>query len=191
MRSGITMVIPSIPIRGQYLARAVHSATAQVVKPDAYSIVVDNEKLGAGPTRTRALRAATTKWVAFLDDDDELMEHHLATLLGLANESGADVVWPWFKVVGGTDPIPENQGKQWDPENPHTFPITALVRTEVAQMAHFPDPLPGEINGGEDWAFWMQLSEMGAKFVHTPEVTWFWHHNSGNTSGRPERWTNR
>lgn len=188
MKTDITIVIPSIPPRSMYLARAVHSAAAQEIRPAAYSVAVDLLRQGAGPTRTRAMRAATTTWVAFLDDDDELMAHHTGTLLALAEETDADVLWPWFKVVGGTDPMPENQGKQWDPAEPHTFPITSLVRTEVAQAAYFPEPLVGERNSGEDWSFWMQLSEAGAKFAHTPEVTWWWHHDSGNTSGRPERW---
>lgn len=188
MTSGVTVVIPSIPLRGMYLARAVNSAAAQTAKPDAYSIAVDNEKQGAGPTRTRALMAATTQWVAFLDDDDEWMAGHLGTLLYAAADSGADVVWPWFKVVGGTDPIEENRGKQWDSDHPFTFPITALVRTELAQECSFPEPIPGAENSGEDWAFWMQMDRLGAKFHHVNEITWWWHHDSGNTSGRPERW---
>lgn len=186
--NSITMVIPSIPIRGQLLARAIHSVTAQTLQPDAYSIAVDNTKQGAGPTRTRALMAAQTEWVAFMDDDDELMPHHLATLHSVALATDADVVWPWFTVSGGTDPFPGSQGAQWDSANPHTFPMTTLVRRQLAQRCVFPEPIPGADNSGEDWAFWMQLDKLGAKFVHTPEITWVWHHDSGNTSGRPERW---
>jgi len=188
MADEITLVIPSIPVRGQLLARAVHSATAQVCQPDAYSIAVDHCKLGAGPTRTRALKAATTEWVAFLDDDDELMGHHLSTLLDTALEFEADVVWPWFQVVGGTDPVPMNRGRQWDSASPFTFPMTTLVRNELAQQCAFPEPIPNADNSGEDWAFWMQLDALGARFRHVDEVTWFWHHDSKNTSGRPERW---
>lgn len=188
MKSDVTMVIPTIQVRSMYLARAVHSVAAQTIQPAAYSIAVDLHKEGAGPTRTRAMMAANTTWVAFLDDDDEVMDKHLRVLLDLAAASGADVLWSWFHVVGGTDPIEENRGKPWDPDNPFTFPITTLVRTELAKECYFPTPLPDAANGGEDWAFWMQLNKMGAQFACTAEVTWYWHHDSGNTSGRPERW---
>lgn len=189
MKTDVTMVIPSIPPRSMYLARAVHSAAAQVVRPAAYSIAVDLQKQGAGPTRTRALMAADTTWVAFLDDDDEVQAHHLGTLLAIAEATQADVVWPWFQVVGGTDPFPENREVDWDPIAPHTFPITTLVRTELAkETGGFTELHPsGEISG-EDHPFFVKCSELGGKFEHTTEITWFWHHDSGNTSGLPSRW---
>lgn len=188
MRTDVTVVIPSIPPRGAYLTRAVHSAAVQTLQPHAYSIAVDNDREGAGPTRTRALMAAKTKWVAFLDDDDEWLPSHLAVLLYLAEAERADVVWPWFEVYAGTDPLAENRGKQWDPDNPHMFPITALVQTELAQMVGFTERHPSGDISGEDHPFFLKCSELGGKFAHTPQVTWRWYHNTGNTSGLPSRW---
>lgn len=184
----ITFVIPTIPPRGPLLARALLSVSAQTVPAAAVSIAADIHKEGAGPTRTRALKAARTKWVAFLDDDDEVYPQHSAILLGHAIYTGADVVWGWFDVAGGGDPIPGNRGKQWDPEVPHTFPITALVRNELAQQCDFPPPLSGVGCSGEDFTFWMQVSNLGARFEHLNEVTWLWHHDSGNTGGLPAKW---
>jgi hypothetical protein len=40
----------------------------------------------------------------------------------------------------------------------------------------------------EDWTMWLDLAASGATFLHVPHRTWRWHHDSGNTSGRPERW---
>lgn len=134
------------------------------------------------------MRQVQTEWLAFLDDDDELLPHHLETLLRAQVETEADVVWPWFTVIGGSDPIKVNRGKQWNSAEPHTFPMTALVRTELAQRCHFPEPLTDVDCSGEDWAFWMQLDALGAKFHHVNEVTWYWHHDSGNTAGLPHRW---
>lgn len=185
----VTVAIPSIPPRTHLLARALASVAAQTLPAQNVAIAYDVEKVGAGPTRTRALRQVQTEWVAFLDDDDELLPHHLDTLMCCARETGADVVWPWFQVIGGTDPIKCNRGKQWNSAVPHTFPITTLMRTEVAQMCHFPPPLAdaGDCSG-EDWDFWMQVDRLGAKFMHVNEITWWWHHDSGNTSGLPHRW---
>ena len=188
MSDDVTVVVPSIPPRLTLLHRAITSIASQTHPAATVSIAFDTGREGAGPTRTRALRQAQTEWVAFLDDDDEFLPHHLETLLCCAHEVGADVVWPWFRVVNGGDPISCNRGKQWNPTEPHTFPITALVRNELAQAAHFPEPLSAAGCSGEDFDFWMQLSNMGAKFQHVNEETWLWHHGGHNTAGLPSRW---
>lgn len=186
--SDVTFAIPSIPPRTELLVRALTSITAQTTPVAGVAVAYDHDHLGAGPTRTRALRQVQTEWVAFLDDDDELLPHHLETLLTCAHATDADVIWPWFHVVGGSDPIACNRGKQWNPTQPHTFPMTTLVRNELAQRCYFPEPLEGVDCSGEDFAFWMQLSDLGAKFQHVNEVTWRWFHNTGNTAGLPSRW---
>jgi hypothetical protein len=186
----ITVVIPHIPTRSHLLQRALESVWAQTLPADAVAIAIDYGHEGAGPTRTRALRQAQTEWVGFMDDDDMLLPHHLETLARHAQHQKADVVWPWFRVIGGDDPIPGNRGRQWDPADPHTFPMTTLVRTELAQQCYFPPPLPDAGCSGEDFAWWMQLSDLGAKFHHVDVETWLWYHNNpgGNTAGMPDRW---
>lgn len=185
----ITVVIPSIPPRAELLReRALRSVFAQNLAPDSVIVELDRHHTGAGRTRNRALAKVHSEWVAFLDDDDELYPHHLETLLNHAKTTGADVVWPWYDPAGlfTGDPLP-HRGRQWDPEDPHTFPITALVRTSFAQRTKFPDPVSDAFSG-EDWFFWIDLSKMGAKFSHTPEITWAWYFHGNNTSGSPARW---
>jgi glycosyltransferase involved in cell wall biosynthesis len=154
----------------------------------AVSIAYDLDKEGAGPTRNRAKNVFTTDYIAFLDDDDEMLPNHIETLLGHIEYHNADVAYSWFKVVGGSDPFPDNRWKEFDPEHPHAFGITALVRTSVAQSVDFVGPSTEWYAGGEDWTWWLTLAEQGAKFVGTADITWIYHHDSFNTSGRPERW---
>lgn len=189
LRPGVTVCIPSIPPRSSLLARAVATCAAQTMKPYAISVAIDNDREGAGPTRTRALEGSRTEWSMFLDDDDELLGCCLETLVGLVNESEADVAWGWYEVVGGTDPLRQFRGRQWNPQEPHMFPITALVRTEMAQDIGFTPPIhpSGQISG-EDFPFWLAMRDAGAKFIHTPDILWCWHHDSQNTSGMPNRW---
>lgn len=184
---GITVVIPSIPPRATLLNRALSSVAGQTEKAAGVSIAYDTQHQGAGPTRTRALRGVTTEWCAFLDDDDEMMPQHLALLFAAAKETGADVLWPWFQVIGGTDPFPHAQGQQLNPDNPHCFPIATLVRTRFAHQAEFGAPVDGDWKQ-DDWPFWQEILAAGAKFHHIPDITWFWHHDSGNTSGLATRW---
>jgi Glycosyl transferase family 2 len=186
----ITIVVPSIPPRSHLLARAIMSVGAQTHPAAAISVAIDNNHEGSGPTRTRAMRAVQTEWLGYLDDDDQMMENHLEVLVEHQRETDADVVWPWFRVLDGQDPFPMHQGRQWDPLSPHIFPITALVRTEVALQAEFPKHTENGW-GGDDFAFWCSLSELGAKFSHVNEVTWLWSHappGHHNTSGMPDRW---
>ena len=171
------------------LARAVSSVAMQTVKPAAISIAIDNDREGAGPTRTRALMAAQTEWTAFLDDDDELLGCFIEVLLQLLQEHDADVAWGWFQVVGGEDPFRQFRGRQWKPDEPHMFPITAMVRTEMAQAIGFSPPIHfSGVISGEDFPFWLAMRDAGAKFIHTPDILWCWHHDSNNTSGMPNRW---
>ncbi len=192
LREGVTLVIPTIPPREAMLTRALKSAVNQRTKFSDFHIAYDLEKTGAAATRSRGLDGVTTRWVAFLDDDDELYPHHLETLIHAAIDTGADLVYPWFDVAGGTDPFPMFEGREFDPELPNMFPITVLARTELMHATggfrHEPSPLDPKIMEGEDWIMWLNVVRAGGTIRHIPERTWLWHHDSGNTSGLPNRW---
>lgn len=130
-----------------------------------------------------------TEWLAFLDDDDELLHHHLEVLYKHAVETNSDVVWPWFERRQGDRPVNQvlPHKKVWEPTSPHTFPMTTLVRTEWAKKVQFRPPETAYFSG-EDWHFWTELSSLGARFSHLDEVTWVWHVHFSNTSGAPGRW---
>jgi len=187
----VTVCIPSIPVRSNLLiSRAIPSVLSQTLPPEAVSVVVDHQKEGAWTTRNKAMETVRTKWTAFLDDDDELLPHHLEFLTKFADENSADVVWGWFEVVGGSDPFPMHRGRQWDINDPHIFPITALVRTDLIKDsgARFRGDPNGTGNWGiQDFPFWASLWIAGGKFVGSEEITWKWYHHGRNTSGVPTR----
>lgn len=196
----VTVVIPSIPPRARLLRRAVYSVLNQTLPAAGISIALDLRKEGAGPTRQRALDGVTTPWVAFLDDDDEFLPLHLELLLDHALQTGATYAYSWFKVVRPDGVIIENDPvfppghylNPWDDANPRQTTVTTLVRTELAKQVRFIPP-EGEdtIDGqrwGEDWQFTLGCLAVGAKISHLVAKTWLWHHDSGNTSGRPDRW---
>lgn len=170
--------------------RALPSVFSQTLPVSQIAIVVDHERKGAWETRNTAVKMATTEWIGFLDDDDELLPHHFQTLIQAAHDHNADVVWGWFKVVGGTDPFPGHKGKQWDITNPHIFPITCLVRRDliVRSKAVFQaDPHNSGAWETQDFPFWKSLHDIGAKFLALNEVTWKWYHHGTNTSGLGSR----
>lgn len=186
----VTLCVPTITPRQRKLARALGSAMRQSRPFDAICVAFDHDHQGAAATRNRALKMANTEWVAFLDDDDELYPQHLERLYAKATETGADVIWPWFDVEGGTDPFPMHEGREYDPQDPHLFPITTLVRRRLAaKVGGFPEDYQGgEHCAGEDWPFWLALRDVGARFAHVHERTWIYRMHAGNTSGLGSRW---
>lgn len=186
----VGVAIPSIPPRGQMLRRAIGSALRQTRLPDALSVIIDHNRDGATTTRNRAWRALDTDYVAFLDDDDELLPQHIEQLHTIAETTGADLVYPWFDVAGGTDPFPQHFNQPWDPNNPRQTTITCLWRrTALEAIDGFPTvPDRCDDHGnriGEDFAAVVALNDKGGRIVHHPERTWIWHHHFANTSGRP------
>lgn len=200
MTSGVTLVITSVGApRRRLLARALESVWRQTLQPDTIVIAQDNDRRGAAHNRQQGTDSVTTEWVAYLDDDDQLYTNHLERLMARAAEPDLpDLVYPWFDVVGGTDPFPHHEGLPFRNEEPVQIPVTFLARTSAIRTAGgWVDPLwdrmadnpgtdPEGNRAGEDWRLTLRLIEAGAKIVHLPERTWVWHHGQ-NTSGLPSR----
>lgn len=202
----VCVAIPSIPTRTDKLNRALASVMAQNYPIDQISVSIDNERMGAGPNRNRAAFAAETEWVAFLDDDDEMDPIHIRTCVEHAERTGADLVFPWHRVVRYGEPHLDLLGhrgieddKIVEKLDKHNFiPVTVLVRTELLKsVGGFPDTNTEEwpFDDAEDWGCWKRLIKAGAKFSHVNEITWTWYHwgygkpgEPGNTSGQVTRW---
>ena len=206
LKPGITVVIPTIPPRKKMLKRALASVEAQTLQAADVIISEDIHHLGAAATRNRALEGVHTEWVAFLDDDDEFLPNHLEMLCNRAVEDDADLVYPWFEVINGVDPLTVDFGdgpvspfgvffgfdqKEYLQNKGNFIPVTHLSKTDLVQtIGGFPQPgsarWPHQDN--EDWGFLRDMLAAGAKFVHEPTKTWHWHHGHANTSGRSDRW---
>lgn len=208
--------IASIPPRAALLARALASVCAQTRPADQIVVHVDHIGVGAPDSKNAALRAITTDWVAFLDDDDEFLPQHLEHLLATAEATGADLVYPWYQGINmGIFHITDAAGTLRSPFNvpfrqehadlilsgDNFIPTTVLVRTELAQRvggfgltatAGPHDNIQGDT--GDDRVLWGRLLNAGAQFVHHPEITWTWNGHSddpgAHTSGRPWRTIN-
>lgn len=199
-----TVLIPTVPIRKRLLASAIRSVDRQ---EEPVELVVQEDtdftggyRLGgAAITRNRGLERVETEWVTFLDDDDKLYPHHVSHCLAKADETGADLVYPWFDGPNSKGILfaPKNGGKvtpeglefgeeqkacllrdaEWDMGRDiwNFVPVTVMVRTAmVKQVGGFPVPGSDEWQhpNCEDHGLWIRLLEAGAKFVHLPERTW-------------------
>lgn len=200
----VAACVPTIPPRRQYLQRAVESIQAQTRPADELRVVCDIEAQGAAVTRNQAWREATSEWIAFLDDDDEWYPDHLA-LLCAAIDDETDLIYPWFDLPHGVDPLAVRvndryvspyglefgEQHRWHILTEGNFvPVTVLVRREMLERVNG-FPLPGTERWPhdhcEDWGCWQDMLRAGARFKHVPQRTWVWHWHGLNTSGRPWR----
>jgi hypothetical protein len=189
--------------RRQYRAQMIESVQRQT-EPCAWIGAYDRGQ-GAAGARNAALNLVQSDWVAFIDDDDLIDPDHVAKLLAHALASGADVVYPRFRIEGGDYSRRRSLGDlAWimddvDGREPEVFaetlragnfiPVTVLARTsavravggfpvgEAAPQHPFP-PYPRL----EDWGLWLRMLANGARFAHLPEVTWTWRQWDGSTS---------
>lgn len=210
-RHTVAVVIPTIPGRQREMERAVRSVKAQTRQPDQVVVEYDNERSGAAAARNRALARVTCDYVAWLDDDDELLPTHLRTLMRLVEyprgrfDPYPDLVYPAPRMSGGQDPTAVTVGGQlqlpwgvrFGPEQAaylrrqgSFIPMTHLVRTEVVRaIGGFQDGyyVDGRYRG-EDEDYLIRLLDAGAVFEHVDRRTWIWHaHPATSTAGRGDR----
>jgi glycosyltransferase involved in cell wall biosynthesis len=194
----IAVLIPVHPnrIANGMLERALKSVISQTVQPREIHVVNDINGYGSGITRNIGLEMVRSEWVAFLDSDDEWLPHHLETLASavvtreISGEQPVDVVYAGCRILDANEQEVElieewgRFGKPFDADilrDRSYIPVTSLVNMKYAFGAQFIPPT-GSIY--DDWGFYLQLLNKGAKFLHIPEITWIWHHHGQNTSGQ-------
>lgn len=203
-RLTVAVVVPTIPGRETLLQRALDSVHAQTRKVDQVVVERDSMRTGAAQSRNRAVRRVTADVIAFLDDDDEWMPHHIAACMRvLERDPAVDLVYPAPRMVYGRDPTAVTfQGHLRLPwgirfgaeQEAHLrrqgsfIPMTHLVRTEIVKRVDgFPEGfvLPDGRYRGEDEAYLIRLLDAGAKFEHLNRKTWLWHaHPRTSTAGK-------
>lgn len=174
---------------GEYVGRAIRSALNQtypnleliiindgstdnsdeVIKeiiaknPDRTIKYVNQENKGIVYTRNKALKLAKGEFISYLDADDYFNRSYISKSHKIAEEYGADVVYPNWHFVGewlgrpDTD-FPEFSPKLLQLQELHVSPAS-LTRTRAIGKHHF------EVEKvAEDWDFYIGLSLDGAKF---------------------------
>lgn len=204
--------------RSELLRRALASLAAQTRVPDEVVIVNDGgadiahvlsafaDRLAtvcltfpAAVGRTRAaqagLEAAGGRFVAFLDDDDELLPAHLEALLATAERSGARVVCGDVECLEEAADGTLRRTVFADPPDPirlrfeNTIPLIALLVEREAALAAggFAIDMPYF----EDWDLLLRLAARET-IAHCPQVTARYHvapaHGSGGGLTGADRW---
>lgn len=168
----VAAIIPTICGREDQLREAVRSVNDQTRPVDELHVELDTQRQGPAAARNRAVLATSSEWLAFLDDDDVWLPHHIETLLAQAD--GFDVVYPDCELVGDHNGLHVNADF-----NPlalrvgNFIPVTALVRRSAFMAAG----MFSSEDRCEDWGLWLRMADQGRRFLHVPTVTWEyrWH----------------
>lgn len=183
---GVTVCIACHPARmsNGLLGRALASVNAQTMQPAAIAVVNDYARLGAGRMRQRLLNMVRTKWIAWIDSDDEWAPEHLEKLTRVAQDTGSIFVFSYFF---GYDML-GHFGRPFNPCTPHHTTMGHLVRTDIAKRVGFRDNAIGPF-ANEDWGFITGIAEIacaeGLRMTHLAERTWTYHQQGQNSSGQP------
>lgn len=195
----VTIITATIPTRKDLLARAVASVQAQTLQPAAHLIMEDTEKIGGAATLDKLLQKVKTKYVAVLDDDDELLPRHIEAIYTSITESDADLVYPWFRyqTQGNAGHLESYFAVAWSNDDVHQVPITWIAKTLTIKRAggfsegYEENSMNLDATGnriGYDFLLIQRLVAHDRIIRHHPEVTWIYHDDRQSTLGMPSRW---
>jgi glycosyltransferase involved in cell wall biosynthesis len=166
-----TVVVLDDPSREPFVQRVLEKET----------LIVTSGRTGAANARNVGLRAATTDFVAFLDDDDWWQPEKLSVQVQDLLEDGGDLSFTgtYFHEANGSVRILPNR-----PQGPDETVASYLVgrpglkhgdgyiqtssilgRTDLLQRIAWDAGLPKH----QDWDLVVRLAHEGSRFTHTPQ----------------------
>lgn len=132
----IAVLIPTCN-RPQELNRAIASIATQTVLPDELIIVNNSsyikltdevfgslvnqvrclcinypERIGPSKSRNLGVKATTSDYVAFLDDDDEFCPHKIESLKRIIDETQSDIIFNSLKIIYPHEKVSRNVYKE-------------------------------------------------------------------------------
>jgi hypothetical protein len=192
MRAPITVVTASIPGREKSLSDTIASVYAQTVEVESHLVIAQScsEKLPStlhcARQQNALLPAVSTEWTMRLADDDQLLPHHVETVMPFFD--GADVVYSWDANrdrphIDCTEWSQARLVDQFDHENFIDGSAVCIRTTLLRKVGGWPTDWVGDgpLQGGhykdtiipfEDWACFSRLAKIGAKFRCVPQETW-------------------
>ncbi len=181
----LSILTPAIPARLGQLEALCAKLSAQIGNhPVEHLCLLDNRKRSVGAKRDALLRAARGKYVAFVDDDDDVAGNYVSELLGVAVSDPDVITFRQEATVNGA--VGEIEFRLGSPNEPfaaggvtrrNAWHVCAWRRS-LAMLSNFPDN-----SYGEDWAYAAPLCALsGLGEVHVPEVLHFYRHAAATTA---------
>lgn len=195
-KHSIAVVIPTLGRKS--LSNALESIFSQTLKPTSVFVVDDslgqevilepgevvtiliNTGGGKGQSfaRNLGMKRSKSNFIAFLDDDDIWLKHHLEYAINQMHIQSLDAIYtsafvngsrsPKVPISGRTDPLIEIYSQRLRLKSSYYLPTPGLViREEVARHIEFHEKL----KDGEDLWFAHKIFEFGFKIRQMEEIT--------------------
>jgi glycosyltransferase involved in cell wall biosynthesis len=160
----LSILIPTLPNRKAMLEELLNNLWSQAKKnslENHFEVFTDDDSLMTiGEKRNKMLQSASGEFVVFIDDDDEISDDYLLSIIG------AIILDPNADCVGmrGYITFDGQNRKQWSISRHHktwheesgiyfrTPNHISPVKTEIAKKCGFPS-----IKDGEDYAYSMAI----------------------------------
>lgn len=129
------------------------------------------QNMGVARTRNRGLDLAEGQWIALLDSDDVWHSDKLEKQLLLAEESGADIIYCSYALMGENGEhlsdfvVPETTSYDDMLKESVLSCTTVLIQQSILLHHRFSVEYYHE-----DYAFWLELMRVGCKAVASREV---------------------
>jgi O-antigen biosynthesis protein len=157
-------------------------------RDDRIKVAYRSERGGISRAANTAWQMAAGKYLCFLDHDDTLAPHALASICEALNQDpGADLFY------SDEDKL-DAQGKRFDPFfKPDWSPDLLLsenylchlltIRQDLAQNAGFLNPA---LDGSQDYDLILRATERATRIVHIPKVLYHWRAGAASTASTIE-----
>jgi glycosyltransferase involved in cell wall biosynthesis len=184
----LSILTPSMPCRTAQMARLCAELDAQIGdQPVEHLVLVDNKRRSIGAKRDALLRASAGRYVAFVDDDDDVAPNYVRALLDAVRDDPDVITFQQRARINDVDGLVEFRlGNANEPFNPdgltkrNAWHVCAWRRS-LAVLSMFPST-----NYGEDWAFASRLCALpDLRETHIPEVLHYYFHSAATTLAPP------
>lgn len=176
IRPDLSILIPSLRMRGALLARLQERLRSQLVQAVEVMVLLNNGEEMIGALRNRLLDAARGRYVVFIDDDDLVAHDYVPKILKAIQSSPDCVCFDVARYMDGrliglakhslefTDNSTRQKGSAWTDYDRLPNHLNA-IRADLARQARFPN-----VPVGEDIAYGRRLKLLLKTQVRLEEV---------------------
>jgi glycosyltransferase involved in cell wall biosynthesis len=180
----LSILTPTIPERASQVTALQEKLAAQIGDlPVECLVFCDNRRRTIGAKRQALVDIARGEYVAFVDDDDDISDDYVSSLLA-AIETGADVItFQQWAIYNGLESLVEFSVKHQDGQfNPGGITLRAPWHVCAWKRSKVAGCLFGECNYAEDKIWCVQARKRIATGYHIPRVLHTYRHDAATTA---------
>ena len=189
----LSVLTPAIPGRFALLEPLVAKLAGQVQRRAATDVdvellaLLDNQRRSIGAKRQGLIDLAAGRYLAFVDDDDDVADDYIDRILAATREAADVIVFDQRVLIDDEPPRRVRFGMEFQNEElgppgtiTHRQPFPACAwRTELARQGRFPDAMYGE-----DWGWVSQLLPLVRTQVRIDAVLHTYRFSAATTQAR-------